>query len=312
MDGKFFLWDQRKYQYMQLLFSNTEQVFKKIEQENNSVVFSSLSEFYSPIYSTGFAVKYVLEGAELYKMDEHEYLVNAGNYLLSNSSRSGHVEIESDKKVKGICLNISPQLMMEVVASLRRPDTAYTDTELGQFFCTPYFPENNYNARETVTGRELSKISYSITQGNVHTDDLNIEFFYALSQKIVEDQLPVFKELQSLPGIKRQTKRELYKKICRGREMMDACFTSTLSVKSVAREACMSEFHFFRLFKNMTGISPHQYILQKRLALAAHLLSQQAISVSGAALECGFSDIQAFSKAFKKQFAVNPSAFREK
>lgn len=297
---------------MQLLFSDTEQIFKKIQQDSNSVVFSSLSEFYSPIYSTGFAIKYVLEGSEVYKMDGHEYKVDTGNYLLSNSSRSGHVEIDSNKKVKGICLNIAPQLMMDVVASIRRPDTAYSDTELGQFFCTAYFPENNYKAADTCTGRELNRISHSMLNGNVHTDDLDIEFFYALSQKIVEDQLPVFKELQSIPGIKRQTKRELYKRVCRGRDMMDEYFTTTLSIRNIAREACMSEFHFFRLFKNMTGISPHQYILKKRLALAADLLQQQAISVSAAALECGFSDIHAFSKAFKKQFAVNPSIFQKK
>lgn len=297
---------------MQHLFSNTSQSMETIEQNNNTVVFSSLSEFYQPVKSTGFAIKYVLEGSELYNLDRQEYMVDAGSYLLCNSTKQGHVEIESRHKVKGICVNIVPELMLDVVASMRRPDTSYPDAELGLFFSTPYFPENKYEADKTVLGRSLNSISTAIQQKQMNADDLTIEFFYSLSEKIVTDQLPVFTQLQSLPGVKRHTRRDLYRRICRGRDMIDANFTLPLSIQAVAKEACMSEYHFFRLFKKMTGVSPHQYIVSKRLELASSLLQQYGMPVSAAAIECGFTDIHSFSKAFKKQFAVNPSTLQKK
>ncbi len=297
---------------MQPLFSDTSQLMRSIEQNNNTVVFSSLSEFYQPVLSKGFAIKYVLEGSELYNLDQQEYMINAGSYLLCNSTKQGHVEIESRHKVKGICVNIVPELMYEVVSSMRRPDTSYPDAELGLFFCTPYFPENNYEADKTVLGKALKDISHSIQEKRMDAMDLNIEFFYSLSEKIIADQLPVFKQLQSLPGIKRQTKRELYRRICRGKEMIDGQFTQPLSIQTIAREACMSEYHFFRLFKRMMGVSPHQYMVHKRLELAKCLLGQRQLPVSVVAIECGFADIFSFSKAFKKHFKINPSGLQRK
>lgn len=298
--------------YMQQLFSNGKQSMETIEQCNNTVVFSSLSEFYEPVKSTGFAIKYVVEGSELYTLDHQQYFIKQGNYLLCNSTKKGHVEIESRHKVKGICINISPELMLEAVASLRSPDTLFPDAELGRFFSTPYFLESQYQADKTAVGKMLIDISDAVQQKQLEVNDVTIEFFYSLSEKIITDQLPVFKQLQCLPGIKPPTKRELYKRISRGKEMMDACFTSHLSIQNLAQEACMSQYHFFRLFKKMVGLSPHQYILNKRLELGKKLLEEHLLPVSSAAVECGFNDIYSFSKAFKKQFGITPSTLFKK
>lgn len=283
-----------------------------IERKNNSVVFSSLSDFFQPVHSTGFAIKYVVEGTELYTLDQQQYLVKEGNYLLCNSTKQGHVTIESRKVVKGICINIAPELMLEAVASFQRPDCFFPDADLALFFSTPYFLETQYDSSSTVLGKTLTQIASDLQQQQLHPSDLDIEFFYSLSEKIIADQLPVFKQLQSLPGIKPPTKRDLYKRISRGKEMMDTLYTNPLSIEQVAREACMSEYHFFRLFKKMLGVTPHQYLLGKRLAYGKTLLQQEQYTVSDAAIECGFTDIYSFSKAFKKQFASSPSALLKK
>lgn len=282
-----------------------------IERNSNTVVLSSLSEFYAPVLSKGFAVKYVSEGTELYTLNQQQYHIGAGHYLLCNSTKEGHVEIESTKNVKGICINITPELMQEAVASLQRPDTAFPDSELGSFFSTTHFLENKYDADKTILGKTLTEMSKSAHHEQFDEDSFTIEFFYSLAEKIIADQLPVFKQLQSLPGIKYATKKDLYKRITRGKEVIDSSFSSSLSVEMMAKEAYMSEYHFFRLFKKMYSISPHQYMLRKRLENGKVLLQQQ-VPVSAAALECGFSDIYSFSKAFKNQFGITPSSLLKK
>lgn len=296
---------------MSLLFSDTTQIMERIEQNNNSVVFSSLNEFYEPVLSTGFAIKYVAEGTERYTLNEQNYQISAGSYLLCNSTKQGYVEIESRKNVKGICINIAPEIIQEAIASLQRPDTFFPDAELGLFFSTPYFLENQYDANSTHVGNVLQQIEQAAGRNEIDTSDLSIEFFYSLSEKLIADQLPIFKQLQSLPGVKAVTKKELYKRISRGREFIDNTFLSPLTIELVAKEACMSEYHFFRLFKKMMGVTPHQYILRKRLELGKQLLKEH-LSVSDSAVECGFTDIFSFSKSFKSYFGYSPSSFQKK
>jgi AraC-like DNA-binding protein len=63
------------------------------------------------------------------------------------------------------------------------------------------------------------------------------------------------------------------------------------------------------LFKKVVGVSPHQYILSKRLELGKELLEKKQMPVSAAALESGFADVFSFSKAFRKHFGVSPTHF---
>ena len=289
------------------LCSTTGEQLLTAEHKSNSLVLSRLKNFYQPVVSKGFAIKYVSDGVEHYRLGNDDYTVKAGSYLLSNTAKDGKVEIESNDIVTGVCINLLPELLAEVIGSARRPDTAHADDSLGTFFTTDYFLENKYDASQTLLGNKLQEIDLAINRNDFNPGELGIEFFYSIAETVIADQVPVFKQLQSIPSIKRTTKKDLYKRILKGREMIDASFTSSLSVDMIAKEACMSEYHFFRLFKQIYGVSPHQYIIGKRLQLGKSLMEQGGISVSEAAAECGFGDIFTFSKAYRNFYGVAPS-----
>ncbi|MCU0353320.1 MAG: AraC family transcriptional regulator [Cytophagales bacterium] len=293
---------------MHSLFDNSTSGMETLAQHGNQVIFSSLSEFYHPIRSQGFAIKYVVEGVEDYFLNGTRHAVGASQYLLTNCQLEGHVEIESKKNVRGICINLKPEILAEVAASLQRPDTAYADLCIGNYLQSAHFVESRYNATHTHLGQLLLNFSASIRYGKWNNDDLTTEFFYSLSEKIIADQTPVFKQLQQIPSLKPATKKDLYKRLLRGKEFIHSDFASPLTIERVAQEACLSQYHFFRLFKAVFGITPHQYILQKRLDCGSLLLQKQNHSVSDAAIAAGFPDIYTFSKAFKKRFGFSPSA----
>jgi AraC family transcriptional regulator len=298
---------------LQPLFSDAAPLMTTIVQkQQNKVVFSSLSEYYQPVSATGFSIKYVLNGTEVYTLNNEQFCVGPGSYLLSNSYKEGYVEIESSSNVKGICVTITPQILTEAVASYRRPDTFFPDAELGAFFTTPQFLDAQYDSSKTKLGKTLHQLAAAACGNEINAASFTMELFYTLSENIIEDQLPVFKQLQSVPSVKTSTKKELYKNIHRGREFIDVAFTSTINIEMVAQQACMSEYHFYRLFKKIMGITPHQYILQKRLQLGNDLLTHKQMSVTEAAAECGFSDVYSFSKAFKYHFGFSPSALLKK
>ena len=231
-------------------FNDNKNIFQRFNLGNNIIDFSALKEFYGSVKSTDFSIKYVIDGIERYHLNGQEYPLETGKYLLSNNIQEGHVEIQSPQQVKGICINIAPELILEIISTTCRPDTPYSDVELGQYFSSSLFLENQYDATHTHLGQALLSIGNTILNtSNWHNQDLNIEFFYTLSEKIIADQVPVMKQLHAIPSIKFETKKDLLKRISKGKEFIDAAFLKSLTIEWVAREACMSEYHFFRLFK---------------------------------------------------------------
>lgn len=294
------------------LSEQTKNLLEGVNYRNNLLVVSSLKEFYHPIKSHGFAIKYVLNGVEHYTLNGQAYPVGAGNYLLSNNTSDGHVEIDKGEFVKGICINIVPELLADVVASCQRPDTAYPDANLGHFFSSHLFLEQQYSATNTRLGHLLRQLHTDFLQNDLLNSPIENDFFYTLSELIVADQIPVFKQLHSIPSLKPSTKKDLYRRLHRGKECIDALFQFPLAIETVATEACLSEYHFFRLFKQVFGQTPHQYLHQKRLNHAAQLLGREQASVTEAAIASGFADIHSFSKAFKKHFGVSPTNWLQK
>lgn len=289
------------------LFNEDRNKLDVLRINGNSLIFSSLSQFYQPVKSEGFAIKYVVEGVERYKLNGKSYPIEMGRYLLTNDTCEGSVEIEDNRNVKGICINVSPQQIAEAIASQLRPDAAFSDAGLGQFLVSDHFFESVYQDTQTHLGKYLRQLTAKVYQGEVAEENISNEFFYIIAEKIIEDQIPVFRQLQAIPSLKPATKKDLYRRLQRGREFIDCYFIQPLSINVIAQEACMSEYHFFRLYKAVFGLSPNQYIIRKRLEYGSSILKHDRLSVSIAATEAGFSDIHTFSKAFKKYYGVSPS-----
>ena len=79
-----------------------------------------------------------------------------------------------------------------------------------------------------------------------------------------------------------------------------------------AAEANCSAFHFLRMFEVVTGTTAGEYIRRRRLSLAAQRLSTGDHRVIDIALAFGYESADAFAKAFKREFGVNPSEAKEK
>lgn len=89
-------------------------------------------------------------------------------------------------------------------------------------------------------------------------------------------------------------------------EYIAANLSQPLSVAEVATVAGMSSYHFARLFKASTGVSPHQYVLAQRIERAKRLLAAGQSNVIDVALDCGFNDQSYFSRVFRRAAGVPP------
>ena len=79
-----------------------------------------------------------------------------------------------------------------------------------------------------------------------------------------------------------------------------------LSVETLSARYYVSKYHLMRKFKQETGYTLHNYIVNKRLLMARTLISN-GMPVTKAAQESGFAEYSTFSRAYRKQFKTNPS-----
>ncbi len=83
-----------------------------------------------------------------------------------------------------------------------------------------------------------------------------------------------------------------------------------LSLNELAALAGFSPFHFHRIFQHVTGEAPKEYLRRLRLERAVYRLKVSPDNVLQIALEAGFKTHETFTRAFTRQFDMNPSDFR--
>jgi transcriptional regulator of acetoin/glycerol metabolism/AraC-like DNA-binding protein len=93
-------------------------------------------------------------------------------------------------------------------------------------------------------------------------------------------------------------------------EYVDANVSQPMELRVLAGIAGLSVFHFAREFKRTAGITPHAYLLGKRIEQAKSLLSRSDLSLAEIALASGFSDQSHFTRRFRQTLGTTPGEFR--
>ncbi len=123
--------------------------------------------------------------------------------------------------------------------------------------------------------------------------------------------------LRNYSNIRRSEQLELSRvglidrRIRRSVELMHAQLEQDLSLKEIAAASCLSPFHFVRVFKKLTGTTPHAYLASIRTSHAQLLLAEPSLSVTEISSRVGYSSPSHFTKAFRQATGLTPRAFRK-
>ena len=93
-------------------------------------------------------------------------------------------------------------------------------------------------------------------------------------------------------------------------KLIESRLQEPLLVEDLAREACLSPFHFARMFKQSTGQSPHAYLVARRLERARQMLVASDLSIREVSRLAGFSTHAHFCSVFRAKTGMTPAAYR--
>ncbi|KAF3885214.1 MULTISPECIES: helix-turn-helix domain-containing protein [Nostocales] len=101
-------------------------------------------------------------------------------------------------------------------------------------------------------------------------------------------------------------------KLCKILEYINENLERELTLAELASVAEISSYHFARLFKQSTGFTPHQYVINCRIERAKKLLAEKQLSIAEIGDAIGFQSPSHFIALFRKRMAMTPKAYRDR
>ncbi len=155
-----------------------------------------------------------------------------------------------------------------------------------------------------ITDPALRHIALALRAGIQTGDALDRMYGEALSTALAVHLLREYGAAVLRP--KRQYGRLPREKLVRAVEYIQDQLNADLTVSGIAHAVYMTPYHFTRLFKESTGKSPYQYVVEARVRKAKELLTTGKFTISEVAHHVGFADQSHLTRHFKRVFGLPP------
>src|SRR3954471_1869555 len=165
-------------------------------------------------------------------------------------------------------------------------------TDIWQVGCAPPLPELMV----------LGELAQAAADGS---SDVGLdEVGQVLASRFVE--VVSEKALKAAPDASRDRRRAVETAL-----WIDAHSHHQIGLEDAAEQAGISPFHFLRLFSEVLGVTPHQYLVRSRLRHAARRLADDDSAITDIAYDVGFADLSNFVRTFGRAAGASPLKFRQ-
>ncbi len=266
-------------------------------QLENKLLYSNHTNDISISYQSTYTIKYVIDGVKHYNYNNQDIEVSNSQYLILNNDSL--ITTEAKKGTKGLSLFLSSKLINEISHFYSRSNSSIKFLEVIQRNSNQKF--NNL----------LNEIVYLYENNQISLKQQIDDLFVAISELIVQEQLSIDNNFMNLKVVKHNTKRELYKSIIETKEYLNDNFKEKISLDIISRDVGVSKYYLHRLFREINGNTPLEYLKNIRLEKAKNKLQHSKDSIFEIAFKCGFDNSAYFSNVFKKHVGLSPTQFRK-
>jgi len=266
-------------------------------QQNNKVIHSHHQDDISVCYKSTYTLKYVLEGYKYYNFGKGDLKVSSNQYLFVNGQRN--ITTEAKKGTKGLSFFMERQLIDDAYRNIFGVENTATD-----FFEYPQHQSTN------ALSSWLNHNVPLFTKKSYTSPLLQEHLFIELAELIVKEHCDTRDKLDSVGIIRLNTQEEALKAVTETKEYIHDNLNNQINLEKLSRSIGMSKYYLHRLFRELTGTTPLQYITNTRLTEAKRLLSDTKKSILDISIQCGFESQSYFSRTFKSAIGLTPSAYR--
>lgn len=249
-----------------------------------------------------------LSGCSRVRMDKQAYQVNSDFYCISNKGQYYDLHIPKNTIAQTFNIHFGEQLFQDVIAVFRKKHHALLahgrNTDIVNLEILP-----KLYWKSPVFMQKVKRI-YNFCQSNCDDEELEYELLSDLLVYILNQSVDQISEIQHLSALKNSTKSELLRRISIAEDYLNGNAFHTIKLEQLSRVCNLSRFHLLRVFKEIKGCTPQQYLAQLRLRKAKQLLLILDLPVTEIAYTVGFSELSAFTRFFKKQTNLSPNEFR--
>ena len=238
----------------------------------------------------------------------HAVRVDQSTYFITNQYQPYSLRIHSETPVETCNIHFSDTFIDQAEIALAHlqndeldPISSNVKASFG-FFNKLYRKDRAFNFL-------VSEIIHF--QSGLHSIIDYEEKLFQLYTYLRQGQNTINREIQDLTQTKYATKKEIYKRLNLVTDYMHSNFEMELDLDKLAAVACLSKFHFIRLFKQVYCQSPHQYLIALRLNKAKHLLRHSNFPITQIAFATGFQNLSSFSRAFYNRLKIWPQHYRK-
>lgn len=266
-------------------------------QLENKILYSDHADAISVSYQSTYTLKYVIDGVKNYNYNNQDITVSKNQYLLLNND--SHITTEVKRGTKGLSLFLSPELINEI-------SHFYTNGNHNLNFLEVTRNKSNFQLSHL-----LNTMAYLYENNKILLKERMDDLFIKVSELIVKEQISINANFIKLRIVKRDTKRELYRRIVATKEYLNDNLQKKISLDALSRDIGISKYYLHRLFSEFNGETPNGYLTKIRLEYAKNKLQTSKDPISEIAMACGFDHTAYFSNLFKKHTGLSPSQFRK-
>lgn len=251
------------------------------------------------------SIKAVLEGRVSWKTEGRETWADRSAFLVLNDGEPYSMELDAVDPVTTCCVFFERGFVETIARDLTHPGSCALDApEPGRpaiGFLSRLHPADNAIAPSMLHLRRRAIEG----AGRLELDGM----FLVLAGHLLSLYQEVQVQIARVPAAKLSTRQEMILRISRGREFLHAHALDPISLADAAKAACLSRYHFHRMFRQVFRETPHAYVTRVRLDHAMHLLAR-GLPVTQTCAAVGFNSVGSFSALFRSRFGRAPSNFR--
>lgn len=276
---------------------------------SNTILYARPGHFHMRGYKTTLTLKSVAAGRIRYRTRHTRYLVDDSKLLVFNPGQEYDSDIVPEDHTDALTFFFQPGFIEGAARWQGQSVSGSLDHECNDLSVPEHgFFERLYS-KEGRIANAIKMIRADIR--HMHADQPWLEDrFYDMAHALLDLHAQVRKEVDALPVQRASTREELYRRLHHARDFLYASYAEPLTVQDAAKVACLSPFHFHRMFKLAFRMTPMSYLQQRRLDVARQLLARTEQAITSICTEVGFESLGSFSWLFRRKTGLSPRQFR--